>query len=52
MRTFTGEVHRLRARISPVKFTEFPRVRVPVNSPPTDDDTPAVEPTNFAIGLG
>jgi hypothetical protein len=29
---FTGEVHRLRARFSPVNFTEFPRVRVPVNS--------------------
>jgi hypothetical protein len=29
---FTGEVHRLRARFSPVNFTDFPRVRVPVNT--------------------
>lgn len=28
---FAGEVHRLRARFSPVNFTDFPRVRVPVN---------------------
>jgi hypothetical protein len=31
---FTGELHRLQARFSPVNFTEFPRVLVPVNSRP------------------
>jgi hypothetical protein len=28
---FTGELHRLQARVSPVNFTEYPRVLVPIN---------------------
>ena len=29
---FTGELHRLQARVSPVNFTEYPRFLLPINS--------------------